>query len=91
MGGGGELEEPGRHSPDAPGLIGLNDSGAEAASPGVALPGTPVLVPRTTKSCNKLMALSPRWGPASATSMLTAPYGASPALGTSVADATTGH
>jgi hypothetical protein len=57
----------------------------------VALSGMPAPVPRTTKSCDKLLALPPSQGPASATSTLVTPCGAPPAPGTSIADATTGH
>jgi hypothetical protein len=89
IGRGGASGESGKYSPDTPGLTVVEDLGARAASPRIALPGTPAPAPHTTKSYNKLLALSPSQGPASATSALAAPYGALPTPNTSVADATT--
>jgi hypothetical protein len=62
MGGGGELEEPNKYNLDIPRPMALEDLGAGAASPGAALPGMPAPTPRTTKSFNKILALSPSWG-----------------------------
>jgi hypothetical protein len=62
MGGGGEPREPGKYNLDIPRPTVLEDPGARAASPGATLLGMPTPVPRTTKSCNELMALSPSRG-----------------------------
>jgi hypothetical protein len=88
---GGEPGELSKYTPDIPGPMTLEDPGAGASSPRVAFSGMPAPVPRTTKSCDKLPALPPSQGPASATSTPVAPCGAPPAPGTSIADATTGH
>jgi hypothetical protein len=88
---GGEPGEPGKYSLDIPEPTALKDPGARAVSPAAALPGTPALAPRTTKSCSKLPMLSPSRGPASATSTPVVPYGVPPTPGTSVADTTTGR
>jgi hypothetical protein len=91
IGRGGAPGEPGKYSPDTPELTVLKDLGAGAASPGVALPGTPALAPCTIKSYNKLLMLSPSRGPVSTTSTLAAPRGALPLPDTSVVNATIGH
>jgi hypothetical protein len=83
--------ELGKYGPNTPGLMVHEDPGAEATSPGAALPGMLASVPRTTKSCNKHQALSPSHGLAPATLTPVAPYGAPPAPGTSVVDTTTSH
>jgi hypothetical protein len=62
MGGDEEPGEPGKYSPDIIGLTVLEDLGAGAASPGVALLKMPALVLFTTKSCNKPLVLSPSRG-----------------------------
>jgi hypothetical protein len=89
MGGGGEPGEPSNHSPDTIGITTLEDLGAGAILPGVALLGMPAPVPHTTKSYSELPTLSPRWGPASTTSTTVAPCSVPPAPNTSIADATT--
>jgi hypothetical protein len=61
----------------------LEDPGAEAASPGVALPTMLALTPHTIKSCHKPTPLSPSRGPG-------APFGAPPTPSTSIVNATTG-
>jgi hypothetical protein len=85
------MGEPGKYSLDIHGTTTLKDPGAGVVSPGEALLGMPALVPRTTKSYNKLPALSVSRGLASTTSMPAAPYGAMPAPSTSIVDATTGR
>jgi hypothetical protein len=81
------LGEPGKYSPDTPALTVLEDLGVEASSPGAAL--TRVPAPRTTKSCNKLLTLSPSRGPTSTTSAPVATCSAPPTPDTSIVDATT--
>jgi hypothetical protein len=85
IGGGGDSGEPGKYNLDTPGLTVLEDPGAKAAPPGAALPAMLASVSHTTKSYNKLLALSPSQVLASAALAPTAP------CGTSIADATTGR
>jgi hypothetical protein len=74
IGGGGNSVEPGRCSPDTPRLTTPDDPGPGAASPRVALSGTPMPVPRDTKSHSKPPTSLVSWGPAPSTSTLPAPY-----------------
>jgi hypothetical protein len=91
MGEGEEPREPDKYSPDIPGPMALKDLGARAVSPGATLLRMPAPTPHTTKSFNKLPALSPSRGSTSATATPVAPCIAPPAPGTSIADTTTGH
>jgi hypothetical protein len=65
--------EPDMGSPNNPRLVVPEDPGAGAVSPGVALPGTLMQVPRLTKSRNKLPTSSPSQGLAPSTSTLVEP------------------
>jgi hypothetical protein len=80
MVGGGEPGEPDKYSLDTPKSMALEDPGARAASPGATLPRTLAPTSRITKSCGKLPASLPSYGPTPTTSTPAPPYEAPPAL-----------
>jgi hypothetical protein len=86
MGGCEELRELGKYSPDTPRPVPPDDPGAGAASPGAALPETPALVLRATKSHSKFLASSQSRGATPTSLTLAVPYDVPPALGTSNTD-----